>query len=88
MGRNRQANRFSKPGVFLKIYLFLQNITFQFLENVLDEVIKLFPSKYIHIGGDECPKTYWKESAFLSETNKGQKFKRRAWLAELFYSKY
>ncbi len=30
--------------------------TFNFLENVLDEVIQLFPSKYIHIGGDECEK--------------------------------
>ena len=34
--------------------------TFQFLEDVLDEVIELFPSKYIHIGGDESPKTRWK----------------------------
>lgn len=33
--------------------------TFEFLENVLDEVIALFPSKYIHIGGDECPKKAW-----------------------------
>ena len=34
--------------------------TFTFLENVLSEVIALFPSEYIHIGGDECPKTRWK----------------------------
>lgn len=34
--------------------------TFQFLENVLTEVMKLFPSKYIHIGGDEADKTAWK----------------------------
>ncbi len=34
--------------------------TFEFLQNVLTEVIKLFPSNYIHIGGDECPKTRWK----------------------------
>ncbi len=33
---------------------------FVFLENVLDEVIELFPAKYIHIGGDEARKTYWK----------------------------
>lgn len=33
--------------------------TFQFLETVLDEVMELFPSKHIHIGGDECPKTRW-----------------------------
>ena len=34
--------------------------TFIFLENVLDEVMALFPSKYIHIGGDECEKGRWK----------------------------
>ncbi|MFI3261950.1 MAG: glycoside hydrolase family 20 protein [Rikenellaceae bacterium] len=31
-----------------------------FLEDVLAEVIELFPSEYIHVGGDECPKTKWK----------------------------
>jgi len=36
--------------------------TFQFLENVLTEVMELFPSKYIHIGGDEVPKKEWEES--------------------------
>jgi hexosaminidase len=35
--------------------------TITFLENILDEVIALFPSTYIHIGGDECPKTRWKK---------------------------
>ena len=34
--------------------------TFAFLENILTEVIALFPSEYMHIGGDECPKTRWK----------------------------
>ncbi|MEO6978567.1 MAG: family 20 glycosylhydrolase [Mucilaginibacter sp.] len=38
--------------------------TFTFLENVLTEVMALFPSKYIHIGGDEANKQPWKESAF------------------------
>ncbi|MCM1177878.1 MAG: beta-N-acetylhexosaminidase [Clostridium sp.] len=33
--------------------------TFEFLENVLAEIIELFPSEYIHIGGDECPKDEW-----------------------------
>lgn len=33
--------------------------TFEFFENVLKEVMELFPSEYIHIGGDECPKTSW-----------------------------
>ncbi|WP_321426593.1 family 20 glycosylhydrolase [uncultured Bacteroides sp.] len=35
--------------------------TFTFLENVLTEVMELFPSKYIHIGGDECPKVRWEK---------------------------
>lgn len=32
---------------------------FRFVEGVLDEIMELFPSKFIHIGGDECPKTRW-----------------------------
>ena len=32
---------------------------FQFMEGVMDEVVELFPSSYIHIGGDECPKYAW-----------------------------
>lgn len=35
--------------------------TFEFVEGVLDEVFSLFPSKYIHLGGDECPRARWKE---------------------------
>jgi len=35
--------------------------TFKFIEDVLTEVIELFPSEYIHIGGDECPKISWKK---------------------------
>jgi len=35
--------------------------TFDFLQNVLEEVIELFPGKYIHIGGDEVPKQNWKD---------------------------
>jgi len=36
--------------------------TFTFLQNVLTEVMALFPGKYIHIGGDEAPKAAWKKS--------------------------
>jgi hexosaminidase len=36
--------------------------TFTFLQNVLTEVMEMFPSQYIHIGGDECPKTTWEKS--------------------------
>ena len=35
--------------------------TFEFVEGVLNEVFSLFPSKYIHLGGDECPRLRWKE---------------------------
>mgnify|MGYP001479670314 FL=1 len=41
--------------------------TFQFLEDVLTEVIALFPSQYIHIGGDEVPKVRWQESEVAQE---------------------
>ena len=49
----------TKWGVFDDIYCPKES-TFKFLEDVLDEVMALFPSKYIHIGGDEAPKTRWK----------------------------
>jgi hexosaminidase len=48
-----------KWGVFDDVYCPKEE-TFTFLENVLSEVLALFPSEYIHIGGDECPKTRWK----------------------------
>ncbi|MCI6492577.1 MAG: beta-N-acetylhexosaminidase [Bacteroidales bacterium] len=35
--------------------------TFEFIENVLDEIVDMFPSEYIHIGGDECPKVRWEK---------------------------
>lgn len=40
---------------------------YTFLENILDEVISLFPSKYIHIGADEVEKHTWKESLVCKE---------------------
>ena len=48
-------------GVFSDVYCAGNEETFTFLQNVLDEVIALFPSKYIHVGGDECPKQRWHE---------------------------
>jgi len=47
-------------GVFKEIYCAGNEQVFKFLEDVLSEVIHLFPSKYIHIGGDEAPKIRWK----------------------------
>jgi hexosaminidase len=53
-------------GVYQDVFVPSEN-TFKFLEGVLDEVIALFPSKYIHIGGDESPKEFWKESEFCQD---------------------
>ncbi|MFJ3791968.1 beta-N-acetylhexosaminidase [Kitasatospora sp. NPDC090091] len=36
--------------------------TLRFFEGVLEEVLEVFPSEFIHLGGDECPKEQWKES--------------------------
>ncbi|MBE6226546.1 MAG: beta-N-acetylglucosaminidase [Bacteroidales bacterium] len=47
-------------GVFRQVYC-PKDETFAFLEDVLTEVMELFPSQLIHIGGDECPKSSWKK---------------------------
>lgn len=64
---SKKAQNNNKPkivqeswGVYQDVYCAGKEQTFTFLENVLEEVMKLFPSKYIHIGGDECPKGNWK----------------------------
>ncbi|RDB06340.1 beta-N-acetylhexosaminidase [Runella aurantiaca] len=49
--------------------------TFRFLEGILTEVLDLFPSQYIHIGGDECPKKQWAESRFCQELIKKEGLK-------------
>lgn len=51
-------------GVFEDIYCPKEE-TFEFLENVLAEVIELFPGELVHVGGDEAPKTRWEESDFV-----------------------
>ena len=47
-------------GVFDDVYCAGNDSSFMFLQDVIDEILPLFPSKYIHVGGDECPKTNWK----------------------------
>jgi len=56
-----------KPGVSVDwgvhTYLFnVEDSTFAFIENVLDEVVALFPGKYLHVGGDEAAKDRWQAS--------------------------
>jgi hexosaminidase len=48
-------------GIFKDVYCPGKDTTFEFLQNVLDEIMDLFPAKIIHIGGDEAPKARWKE---------------------------
>ena len=46
-------------GVFEDVYCAGNDSTFMFLQDVMDEVLQLFPSKLIHVGGDESPKVNW-----------------------------
>jgi hexosaminidase len=54
-------------GVFEDVLCPGKEATFQFLQNVLNEVMALFPSKVIHIGGDEVPKAHWKTCALCQQ---------------------
>jgi hexosaminidase len=62
-------------GVFEDVFCAGKETTFTFLQDVLDEVVALFPSKYIHIGGDECPKTFWKKCPQCQKTITGNNLK-------------
>ncbi len=58
--------------------------TFNFMDDVLTEVMDLFPGKYIHIGGDEVSKTAWKQSAFCQQLIKKLKLKDEEGLQSYF----
>ena len=49
------------PGKYKDVYCVGKETTFKFLENVFQEVLLLFPSEFVHIGGDESPKRRWKD---------------------------
>ena len=48
-------------GVFEDVLCLGNEKTFEFLEGVLDEIVDIFPARYIHIGGDEVPRTRWEK---------------------------
>ncbi|MBL8060399.1 MAG: family 20 glycosylhydrolase [Chthonomonas sp.] len=50
----------------------VQDETIEFLENVLEEVLEVFPSEFIHVGGDEVPKKQWKESSVAQQRMKDE----------------
>ncbi|MDN3586933.1 beta-N-acetylhexosaminidase [Pedobacter aquatilis] len=58
--------------------------TFKFLENVLTEVMDLFPSQYIHIGGDEASKIWWKKSSVSQQIMKANGLKNESELQSYF----
>ncbi|TGX56281.1 beta-hexosaminidase [Sphingomonas gei] len=70
-------------GVFPWLYN-LDDKTFGFLEDVLDEVITLFPSRYVHVGGDEATKEQWKGSATIQARMKALGIKDEAALQAAF----
>ena len=70
-------------GVFEDVFV-PSEYTFTFLQNVLDEVMALFPSTYIHIGGDECPKESWKRSEFCQKLIKEKGLKDEHGLQSYF----
>jgi hexosaminidase len=72
-----------KWGVIYDVYCPTE-YTFNFLQDVLTEVMDLFPSKYIHIGGDEVPKEQWKKSEFCQKLIKRLKLKDEHGLQSYF----
>ncbi|AYD49146.1 beta-N-acetylhexosaminidase [Arachidicoccus soli] len=61
--------------------------TFTFLENILKEVMDIFPSEYIHIGGDEVEKTHWKNSASCQALMKREGLKNEEELQSYFINR-
>lgn len=58
--------------------------TFSFLEDVLSEVMDLFPSQYIHIGGDEASKIWWRQDAVTQQMMKANNLKDESALQSYF----
>ena len=71
-------------GIFDDVYCAGKENTFQFIEDVLDEVMALFPSKYIHVGGDECPKNNWKRCPNCQSRIKNENLKNEHELQSYF----
>lgn len=74
-------------GVFDDIFCAGKDSTFTFLENVLDEVAVLFPSKYIHIGGDEAPKKHWEQCQNCQKRMKDMELKNEHELQSYFITR-
>ena len=71
-------------GIFHNVYCAGKEETFNFLEDVLSEVMELFPGKYIHIGGDECPKIRWEKCPLCQKRIKEEGLKDEKELQSYF----
>ena len=71
-------------GIFEDVYCAGKENTFKFLEDVLTEVMALFPSPYIHIGGDECPKKRWEACKYCQQRIKKEHLKNEFELQSYF----
>ena len=75
----------TKWGIFKQVYCPKEE-TFKFLEDVFDEVIELFPSELIHIGGDECPKASWKQcphcQALIKKLGLKDEYELQSWFIQ------
>ena len=82
----KQVEVATKWGVFDEVYCPKES-TFKFLEDVIDEVLTLFPGKYIHIGGDEAPKTNWKNCTHCQKLIKKEGLKDEHGLQSYFIAR-
>lgn len=74
-------------GVFKDIYCAGNDSVFVFLQDVLDEVMAMFPSKYIHIGGDEAPKFRWEHCEKCQKRMKDENLKNEHELQSWFINR-
>ena len=84
--RGENYEVWTRWGISKDVFCAGKDSTFEFLQDVLAEVIELFPSKYIHIGGDECPKARWKGVPALPAADEGERPEKRGGVAELFHA--
>jgi hexosaminidase len=75
---------FTRWGVVPDVFCAGKEETFNFLQDVLTEVIDLFPSKYIHVGGDECPKARWEKCSLCQKRIKENGLKDEMQLQSYF----
>ncbi len=75
---------YTKWGVSKDVFCAGKEETFTFLQNVIDEVVDLFPGPYIHVGGDECPKDRWKECPLCQKRMKDNGLKDELELQSYF----